>query len=273
MSGLLDQCTDYWIYSVVNLYGYSFIITFRISDPLQTRETSLPIYPFPICVSQPIKERKLNHQSTIMEAPLDLRITSKGDTGNLPDWVKRELLPIKNFPDQIVDHSFLRAINGSLRGRYVNSINVNFDYSDYKDIPTSFPVDVKTMIDFAKVNNLNLHLYMYEKIAENSEGLGKGGRVYSIYNSKTEGRRVFLLLHNDREFPIRNPFKLLRPQLKSPRPVYCYRCGTTFADSLRRNKHYDNCKSPTRGSFYDEATLVALPNRLSLPQKVITIYL
>jgi hypothetical protein len=194
----------------------------------------------------------------------------------LPDWVKRELLPIKNFPEQIVEHSFLRAVNGSLFWR--NDLRcVNFEYSDYKDIPTTFPVDVKTMIDFARVNKLDLHLYMYEEMGENSEELRNGGRVYSIYNSNTEGSRVFLLLHGDREFPIRNPFKLLRPQLKSRRPVYCYRCGATCGDSRRRDKHYENCKSTARGSFYDEAvrdaSQVALPNRLSLPQKVITIYL
>jgi hypothetical protein len=195
-----------------------------------------------------------------MQAPMNPSVR------DLPDWVKRELLPTKNFPEQITDQSFLRAVNGSIFGgndlRYVN-----FEYANYVDVPTSFPVDVKTMIDFAKVNKLDLHLYMYEELGENSQG--NAGRVYSIYNSNTQGRRVFLLLHDDREFPIRNPFKLLKPQLKSRRPVYCYRCGATCGDSQRRNKHYQNCKSTERGAFYNEV----VPNRMSLPQKVITNYL
>jgi hypothetical protein len=171
-----------------------------------------------------------------MEGPLDLKKICKGNTGDLPGWITNEFLPTRNFPDQIVDQSFLRAINASVHRRK-NPRNVNFTNSNYKDVPTSFhPV---ALISFARANKLDLHLYGFARsLDENKEGV-----VYPIYNSErgTYDAKVFLLIHGRQFYPIRNPLNILRPELDARPDRACLKCGSSFSSSTLRNKHYDIC--------------------------------
>jgi hypothetical protein len=182
-----------------------------------------------------------------MEEPSDLSVRGT----DLPEWITNEFLPTRNFPGQIVDRSFLRAINASVHRRK-NFRYVDFTNSNYKDVPTEFPVDVNTMIAFGKANKLELHLYGYSHIYETfkksyiddtEKKIKIGGLVFPIYNSERGiyDAKVFLLVHDKHVYPIKKPLKILSPNLTSYRGVYCLKCGLTFSTATLKNIHYDLC--------------------------------
>jgi hypothetical protein len=188
-----------------------------------------------------------------MGEPLDLKKSCKGNTGDLPEWITNEILPTRNFPSQIVeeDQSFLRAVNASVCRR-CKFRNINFSNSNYKDVPTEFPVDVNTMIAFGKTNKMDLHLYGYSHIYEtfkesyfndSEKKIKIGGLVFPIFNSErgTYGSKVYLLLYNEHVYPIKKPLKILSPNITSDRGVYCLKCGLTFSTAVLKNIHYDLC--------------------------------
>jgi hypothetical protein len=177
-----------------------------------------------------------------------------GDIEVFPDWIKREIMPTWNFHRQSeeVDQCFLKAVNTSVHKRKDRS-RFNFTIEGYKDIPTDFPVEIKTMIDFGKANKLDLHLYKYAKIdpefvkeVKKIINIDKEGVVYPVYNSErgTYDAKVFLLLHDEHVFAVRYPLAILRPELKSSYTQYgkyCLKCGTVFSSPTVTNKHYDIC--------------------------------
>jgi hypothetical protein len=156
---------------------------------------------------------------------------------DLPDCVKKEILTNWNSLEQREekDQCFLRSVNASIHRRR-DPRYVDFNSPLYKDVPTSFPVEVNTMIAFGKTNNLDMHLYEFKEKKID-------GSVRAIFNSKTKGPKVFLLLHKEHVLPIRNPLKILRPGLTSSNGLYCFKCGTTFSSSTSKNKHSDICLS------------------------------
>jgi hypothetical protein len=78
---------------------------------------------------------------------------------DLPQWIRREILPTSNPSQPIVDNEkcFIRGLNACLdRNKPLN--NRDFYNENYVDLPETYPVDVKTMIKFAEANDIDMHL-------------------------------------------------------------------------------------------------------------------
>jgi hypothetical protein len=169
----------------------------------------------------------------------------------LPEWVRKEILPTKKVGK---DKCFIASVNASVH-RQKSFESIPFNYSGYKKIPTTFPVEMDTMLKFAKANDMNFHLYGFTEVdpdfvknAKKIVNIETDGIVYPMYNSPPEakGPKVYLLLYKDHLFPIRNPGRLLRPKLNSKPYMQCLRCGTTNQNKTKLEIHYKNCLNMDR---------------------------
>ncbi len=183
--------------------------------------------------------------------------------GLLPAWVRCNLLPTTRWNGEVIrekNRCFLRSLNSARAPRKTGRNRIDFNtVKGYKNLP-SFPVDVDSMVAFAKENKIKLHLYGYTHIdqqfyrdARKVLDIAEDGIVYPIYNDPDVGARdaVYLLLFENHVMPIRDPLRMMRPKLfidNSGRNtnVFCPRCGCIFHYADERNEHYQKCLKEDR---------------------------